>query len=765
VWGLGLAVFVQQMGWRPFDPLLVYGLPAAAALLSALWGRRGRRRVGPLALIALATIPIFAQEGGCDVRVSGDVAEERSLVGTSTGDPVIVVRDFEELVFVIEVDGAGDGDVWVEVGGFRIPVASGFVEGGLQKVVTPNDLGPLASPGLYHVGGTVHGLCTGGGYVRIEGRPWDNPYGIGGMGLFGLGLFGTWFAGRRPRRMPTPPESEPPPEPAPVPPPLPIAPSYRPARIRAWLFDEATGAGLTRFVAGHSHRIEARLEAAPPEWAKAARLAGAPPRDVTVVLVEPHLLPAPEVAHVRQAGTAASGPAAFHLDVPEDATSVDARLIALQGNRILHSVRLPDEVVEGVAGGTAPSAADVAAIETTVTALPVGPEAGTVDAALLANHHDGTARATAVSDEEAAVVELGAADVAEAVDKIRSRLGEIVARPGDFATLGDPGSVELLVFLAHHGRLLRNVLTGDFLAGRLAEAGRIQVVSATPDAYLPLEFAYDFPAPAEDAALCPGAADALRSPDPATPCRSPHSERTVCPTGFWGLSRIIERHAHQPGDSLPGGFLLRSAPIADRRRLAPGSILLAASERVDAVDPGTTEHLSGRLRSAGDADRVDGWQAWKDKVAAGPALTMLLAHTVYSDTLETYGLEIGHADRCWAGDIDDRFVPPEERPVITALLGCETAAAGRVSYERFPGLFRRAGAEVVFATLTEVLGRHAAPLAGALAEEIADAWRRGPVAAGEVLLRLRRRSLAEGTPAVLAIVAYGDADWLLGGDA
>jgi hypothetical protein len=39
------------------------------------------------------------------------------------------------------------------------------------------------------------------------------------------------------------------------------------------------------------------------------------------------------------------------------------------------------------------------------------------------------------------------------------------------------------------------------------------------------------------------------------------------------------------------------------------------------------------------------------------------------------------------------------------------------------------------------------------------------VAAGEVLLRLRRRSLAEGTPAVLAIVAYGDADWLLGGDA
>jgi hypothetical protein len=85
-----------------------------------------------------------------------------------------------------------------------------------------------------------------------------------------------------------------------------------------------------------------------------------------------------------------------------------------------------------------------------------------------------------------------------------------------------------------------------------------------------------------------------------------------------------------------------------------------------------------------------------------------------------------------------------------------------VAYERFPGLFRRAGAEIVFATLTEVLGRHAAPMAAALAEEIAGAWRRGPVPAGEVLLRVRRQGLAGGMPAVLAIVAYGDADWLLG---
>jgi hypothetical protein len=144
---------------------------------------------------------------------------------------------------------------------------------------------------------------------------------------------------------------------------------------------------------------------------------------------------------------------------------------------------------------------------------------------------------------------------------------------------------------------------------------------------------------------------------------------------------------------------------------------------------------------------------------------MLLPHTVFSDRLDTFGLEIGVNARRWSAQIDESFIPPDDRPVIVALLGCETARAGAVSYEAFPSLLRRAGAEIVIATLTEVLGRHAAPLAGRLAQELYTYCATEPHGVGEVMLRLRRKLLAEGLLMVLTLAVFGDADWLVtGGD-
>jgi hypothetical protein len=139
----------------------------------------------------------------------------------------------------------------------------------------------------------------------------------------------------------------------------------------------------------------------------------------------------------------------------------------------------------------------------------------------------------------------------------------------------------------------------------------------------------------------------------------------------------------------------------------------------------------------------------------------MLPHTVHSDDFDTYGLEIGVADRRWAAQIDDRMIP--DRPVIVALLGGETAVAGALSYERFPGLLRRAGAEIVIATLTEVLGRQAAPLAERLVTLLYERCANQPGRFGEVMLQLRRQLLAEGLPMVLALAVFGDADWVVGG--
>ena len=165
--------------------------------------------------------------------------------------------------------------------------------------------------------------------------------------------------------------------------------------------------------------------------------------------------------------------------------------------------------------------------------------------------------------------------------------------------------------------------------------------------------------------------------------------------------------------------------------------------------------------ASGSVEQPLTWEEWQAGVAGGTSsLLMLLPHTVHSETLDTFGLEIGTRERAWAGDIDERFIPPEN-PVIVVLLGCETAAVGDVGYERFPGIFRRAGAEVVIGTLTEVLGRHAAPVGARLAQSLYECCEDGPRSIGEVMVRLRRRLLVEGVTMVLALTVFGDADWVL----
>jgi hypothetical protein len=191
--------------------------------------------------------------------------------------------------------------------------------------------------------------------------------------------------------------------------------------------------------------------------------------------------------------------------------------------------------------------------------------------------------------------------------------------------------------------------------------------------------------------------------------------------------------------------------------------VFAASDRVDGFVPGSIDSIVTTLRTAaGTHRRVAVWDEWSDAVASErPALLMLLPHTVFSDVFDAFGLEIGADARRWSAEIDEHFLPPEDRPVIVALLGCETARAGEVGYERFPGLLRRAGAEVVIATLTEVLGRHAAPVATRLVEELYSYCADEPHGVGEVMVMLRRRLLADGLLSVLALAAFGDADWLV----
>jgi len=155
------------------------------------------------------------------------------------------------------------------------------------------------------------------------------------------------------------------------------------------------------------------------------------------------------------------------------------------------------------------------------------------------------------------------------------------------------------------------------------------------------------------------------------------------------------------------------------------------------------------------------WNDWRRHVQVDrPTLLVLVAHTDLLNNREV--LEIGSGACLTNAQIDERIVG-DNHPTIVLLLGCETANSD-LRMASFVTAFRHAKAAVVIATLTSVLGRHAAPIAVELIERMDEYWRDPrPITVGDAIADLRRSLLKKGLPAGLMITAFGDADWIIGG--
>jgi hypothetical protein len=543
------------------------------------------------------------------------------------------------------------------------------------------------------------------------------------------------------------------------------------ARRRLQARISADGAVLARLRPATTHQIDVRVGAPSPQWLAGAqgfpedKLPAEAEHRLVVVLTEPHLLPEPLTAEVVLPASGTSTTATFTLTTTASTRSADARIIVLHRNRVLQTVRLPSEVDFS----ERPVSADVATPETFVTPLTSSlDDRRTFDAAFVLNRNAaGESGLTHVSEAGAGIVALDGATLVAALDNIKERLGQIVRAPDAFGRLDSPASVALLRFLAVHGAMLRRSLVHDSprLKAVLEASRYLQVVSAKPDKYFPFELAYDFDPPTRsDVRLCPKALKALESTDVEASCPGEHTKNVVCPFGFWSLTRVIERHAYREDqEQVSGSYLIRGSISRDRDRISLGGALFAASKRVDEVlQTGIRSVLDVLEELGGTPRQVDLWDDWEKAVAADrPSLLMLLPHTVYEQELRLYGLEISAGDQLWSADIDAGFVPPDGKPSVVALLGCETACPGKISCEEFPAALREAGAPIVIATLTEVLGRHAAPTAVGLIRELYAIPAGEPQGLGEVMVRLRRRLLRDGLLPVLALTAFGDADWLI----
>jgi hypothetical protein len=352
-------------------------------------------------------------------------------------------------------------------------------------------------------------------------------------------------------------------------------------------------------------------------------------------------------------------------------------------------------------------------------------------------------------------------DLGHALETISARLERAVTSEDD-GGLDSESTRKLLVFLAQHGSLLHKALL-DVIDAPLAAAERIQVVSADPEAFLPLEFAYGRVSPRDDAKLCPNSNEALVS-GRCEGCPAETDPAYVCPLGFWCLSKVIERQLHTlaAAQEVERDYRILSAPAAGRTHLGPlDGALLGASTLVDRFRKGTIAEVDAALATVtgGHAVHAKTWPEWIECVKElTPPLLVLLPHTLENEA-SIRCLQIEDAEQLPVGDISDAYVG--KPPPIVLLLGCDTATP-EMPFQQFPTAFRRANAAIVVGTLTKILGRHAGPVAAQLVTKLTEIAAERDVTFGEVMRDARRAMLRAGAPTVLAVTAYGDAGWMLG---
>lgn len=321
----------------------------------------------------------------------------------------------------------------------------------------------------------------------------------------------------------------------------------------------------------------------------------------------------------------------------------------------------------------------------------------------------------------------------------------------------------LLRDMARFGTYLYNQLTTQ---GFKDPGDRIQLLSLDPDIVLPLEFVYDKGNPAEAARLCDGWHAALDSDTTVCPECSNTSTidddtgltSVICPFGFWSIRKVIERLN-------PDTALSASAPQSDRRNLPPiDSVVFAASDKVPETERnGAWTTIKAHV---GNAVLAHTWPEWRKAVKNHPRLLVALPHHD-AEAVEDF-IEIGNASlgpdfsRLRRGQITAAYINPDSRDPgpILLLLGCKTGAESELGYQQLVREFQRLKTAIVLGTLAQILGRHAAPLASELVEQLMSI-KDMDMDFGTVMRHVRRNMLARGYLLGLCLVTVGDAEWRL----
>ena len=477
------------------------------------------------------------------------------------------------------------------------------------------------------------------------------------------------------------------------------------------------------------------------------------PNQIEVVFVCADNQEETQRTHVTLPVTGDSDRAEFRLMITDPGPVLGRIALYYQG-RVLQTALFRSDVVVGRASRLGRPEIEV---ETIVRAGLGGlSELKAFDVAIVVNRND-------FGDKAATVIRKDGVTL-RSVDGLRPRIDQLIGvltavadDPDAFKSLTSEASLDLLFDAATIGEELHQTFVNDHgITDRFFAEGRVQIISATPESYLPVELFYALQAPTVRK-LCKSWKKVVLE-GTCQPCesRSDSGEIPICPTGFWGVRYVIERHAHDPSFvELAGEYRLQSEPITGRNRIAPlESVVWSMSDK---VSPEDRTSLTTTLSEGGfKATQAMSWDDFEEKVGTlDPSMVFLVPHTDQDGV--SIGMEIGGGELEPVNRVGVRMREPRTKPVVAVLLGCETANP-KIPFQGLVPRFRRAGAAVVISTTNTILGRHAVPVAVELLSFL-KSEAAGEAGLGDVLRRLRRKALHDGYPMVLSIVAYGDADW------
>jgi hypothetical protein len=513
---------------------------------------------------------------------------------------------------------------------------------------------------------------------------------------------------------------------------------------------------------------------------------------LTVMFFEPNHFSAPMLADIELPQVGTSSEATFEF-VPKTAANFEARVSIIHRGRVLQTAILKTQVLASRTDATAAhtiSLVDETHVRHDWTSLDQRPR---FDLAFICNHDSANVPGvTAIADSFAwAPSTEGIESVVAEINATLSRVATNAKSKDHSEGLDKGENPQLFIDLAFSGRELFLQLLGEQLSRNTAgdidlradHVTHIQVVATRPDAVIPIEFIYDYALPDDgEATVCPQHRKALETGrcDPNCPGKL-KPEDHVCPMGFWGVRKVIERHvadpAAQPSDN--GVPIAQSEATSARTKLNIGNgAVLGHSSIVKDADVAPllallAQHIEGSVTHAGN------WDEWAEAVAEhSPQLLIAFPHSVNKGSQRT--LEFGEkvllttsiksrkevmASR--RGEVKWHVRTPDGDPPMVFLLGCDTASTA-TTFSSHVAKFRVAGAAIVVSTIATVFGEHAVRVGTAIVEELlkrtnpdVDGTPLDRDRLGEILRDAKRAALLQSLPMALCVVAFGDADWSL----